>query len=488
MRLRISSLLSLALLAILGLGRHALAADEQPASRAKQAARAGVVARADQIGSLGKQVWEFAEPAFQEHRSSALLAETLEKEGFTVRRGVAEMPTAFVAEFGSGKPVVGLLAEYDALPGLSQAAEPVMRPLPRQVAGHGCGHNLFGAAIVGAAVSAKEAMQKHKLAGTLRVYGCPAEEGGCGKAYLIRAGEMKDVDVALHWHPGTSNQASMRTSLAIIRFRARFTGVSAHAAGSPHLGRSALDGIELMNTGINFLREHVPSTARIHYVITNGGKRPNVVPQEAEAWYYIRAPKMAEAQAIYARVRKIAEGASLMTETKHELRMVTGSYEVLVNEPLAKAMDANLRAVGPPQFSAEELAFAAAIRKEFGVASPPEERPIVGDVEKFGTDATQGSTDVGDVSWTVPTAGLGIATAAREIPAHSWAMTACAGSPLGTRGSVVAAEVLAATTIDVFEQPELIAAARKDFAARTKSTTYETVLSPGPAPERLDDF
>ena len=464
------------------------AEDATPPSAAKQTARAGVVARADLIGSLGKQVWEFAEPAFQEHRSSALLAETLEKAGFTVRRGVAEMPTAFVAEFGSGKPVVALLAEYDALPGLSQAAEPVMQPLPRQVAGHGCGHNLFGAAIVGAAVSAKEAMQKHKLAGTLRVYGCPAEEGGCGKAYLIRAGELKDVDIALHWHPGSSNQASMRTSLAIIRFRARFTGVSAHAAGSPHLGRSALDAVELMNAGINYLREHVPTTARMHYVITNGGKRPNVVPQEAEGWYYIRAPKMADAQAIFARVRKIAEGAAIMTETKQEIRMVTGSYEVLVNEPLALAMDANLRSVGAPQFSAEELTFAAAIREEFGVASPAEERPIHTDIEKMATDATQGSTDVGDVSWVVPTAGLGVATAAREIPGHSWAMTAGAGSPLGARGSVVAAEVLAATTIDILEKPELVTAAQRDFAARTKSSTYEPVLSSGPPPERLDDF
>ncbi|MGC3970633.1 MAG: amidohydrolase [Pirellulales bacterium] len=327
-------------------GASSALAAEPEASPAKKAARAAVVERRDLIGSLGRQVWEFAEPAFQEHRSSALLAKTLEDAGFRVSRGVAEMPTAFVAEYGSGKPVVALLAEYDALPGLAQAADPVLSPIPRQQAGHGCGHNLFGAAVVGAALSVKDAMEQHKLGGTLRVYGCPAEEGGCGKAYMVRAGELKDVDVALHWHPGSSNSANMRTSLAIVRFRCRFTGVSAHAAGSPHLGRSALDAVELMNTGINFLREHVTSSARIHYVITDGGKRPNVVPQQAEAWYYIRAPKMSEAQAIFARVKKIAEGASLMTETKHELRMITGSYEILVNEPLARAMDANLRAVG----------------------------------------------------------------------------------------------------------------------------------------------
>lgn len=457
-------------------------------SPAKQTAQAEVVARGDLIGKLGREVWSFAEPAFQEHRSSKLLADTLEAAGFKVRRGIAEMPTAFVAEFGSGKPVVALLAEYDALPGLAQAAVPVLQPIPRQQAGHGCGHNLFGAAIVGAGISVKEAMQRHKLGGTLRVYGCPAEEGGCGKAYMVRAGELKDVDVAIHWHPGNSNQASMRSSLAIVRFRCRFTGISAHAAGSPHLGRSALDAVELMNSGVNYLREHVPSTARIHYVITDGGKRPNVVPQEAESWYYIRAPKMSEAQAIFARVKKIAEGAALMTETKYELRMITGSYEILVNEPLARAMDANLRAVGPPQFSEEELKFAAAIRKEMNVSSRPEENPAWMTIDKFGEDATNGSTDVGDVSWIVPTVGLGVATAAREIPGHSWGMTACAGSPLGARGSLVAAEVLAATTIDCLEHPKLLEEARADFTRRTGDVKYEPVLSAGPPPERLDDF
>jgi len=465
----------------------ALAGSPDP-SPAKLVAIAAVEKNSAAVGEWGRKIWEFAEPAFQEHRSSKLLADALEQVGFRVRRGAADMPTSFVAEFGAGEPVVALLAEYDALPGLSQLDRPQQQVNPRQTAGHGCGHNLFGAAIVGAAIAAKDAMTSEKLTGTIRVYGCPAEEGGCGKAYLVRAGEFKDVDVAVHWHPGASNSAGMKSSLAIIRFRTKFTGVSAHAAGSPQLGRSALDGVELMNVGINFLREHVTSAARIHYVITNGGNRPNVVPQEAEAWYYIRAPRMSEAQAIFARAKKIAEGAAMMTETKHEIRMITGSYEILINEPLARAMDANLRYVGVPQFTAEERAFAAEVRKEFGVPSKPDEEPLATRIDPVEIGMSNGSTDVGDVSWVVPTVGLSVATTAREIPGHSWANTACAGMTIGRRGSIVAAKTLAATTIDLLERPDLLKSAQRDFRQRLGETKYATVLSDGPPPDKLDDF
>jgi len=460
----------------------------QTAGDPRATALAAAGEQAPLVERLGKQIWEYAEPAFQEHRSSKLLADTLESAGFRVRRNVAEMPTAFVAEFGSGKPVIALLAEYDALPGLSNAAEPIQRPDPRQMAGHGCGHNLFGAAIVGAALSAKTSMEKHGLAGTLRVYGCPAEEGGCGKAYLIRAGEMKDIDLALHWHPAASNTAEMKSSLAIIRFRVRFTGKSAHAAGSPHLGRSALDGVELMNIGVNYLREHVQSTARIHYVITHGGKRPNVVPESAEAWYYIRAPKMSEVQAIYARVRKIAEGAALMSETKQEIRMVTGSYEILPNEPLARAVDANLRAIGPPPYTDEDRQFAEAIRRELNLEGKGDDEPLATTIKPFGGGVGNGSTDVGDVSWIVPTAGFNVATAANDIPGHSWGMTACAGSGIGIRGALTATKVLALSTIDFLVDAKLLEAARKDFNNRRDETKYEPVLDPSPPPEKLDDF
>lgn len=460
-------------------------ADDSPA---KATALAGAAKQTELVERLGKQVWQFAEPAFQEHQSSKLLADTLESGGFKVRRAVAEMPTAFVAEFGSGKPVVALMAEYDALPGLSNAAEPVQRPEPRQTAGHGCGHNLFGAAIVGAALAVKESMEQHKIPGTLRVYGCPAEEGGCGKAYLVRAGEFKDVDVALHWHPSSVNSAEMKSSLAIVRFRVRFTGKSAHAAGSPHMGRSSLDAVELMNVGVNFLREHVPTTSRIHYVITNGGKRPNVVPDLAEAWYYIRAPKMSQAEAIFERVKKIAEGASLMTETKPEIRMITGSYEILVNEPLARVVDANLRAVGAPQFTDEDRAFAAAIRREVGIVSKEGEEPLATTIKPFGLDSGEGSTDVGDVSWVVPTAGLNMATTGREVPGHSWANTACAGSSIGAHGAAAATKVLAASAMEFLTDADLRSRAVKDFDDRRNGEVYRAVLDPAPPPERLDDF
>ncbi len=457
---------------------------------AKQAAVAAVDDRAAVITDLGKKVWEFAELAFQEHKSSALLADALEREGFKVTRGVATMPTAFVAEYGSGKPVVAILAEYDALPGLSQAAVPHQQPLANSRAGHGCGHNLFGAASTGAALAVKQVLGDRKLSGTVRLYGCPAEEGGSGKVYLVREGLMKDVDVAFHWHPGSGNSAAMKSSLAVIRFRVRFTGKAAHAAGSPQKGRSALDGIELMNVGVNYLREHVPTDSRIHYVITNGGGRPNIVPEHAESWYYIRSPKMTDAALIFERVKKIAQGAALMSETQQELHMVTGSYEILENEPLAKLMDANLRAIGPPQFTEDEMKFATELRQNIGINEGRDTNlgPLDTTIGNFTSDVTNGSTDVGDVSWVVPTAGLSIATSARGVPGHSWSTVACAGSPIGSRGSIVAAKVLATTVLDIFEQPDRVAAAKADFERRKGTVVYKVMLPAGPAPTRLDDL
>jgi len=457
---------------------------------AKKDAVAAVDAKAELIGSLGRQVWEFAELAFQEHKSSKLLADTLEAEGFRVTRAAAGMPTAFVAEFGSGKPVVAILAEYDALPGLSQAAVPRQEPLPTSRAGHGCGHNLFGASSVGAALAVKQAMINRKLPGTVRLYGCPAEEGGSGKVYLVREGAFKDVDVAFHWHPSSGNSAAMKTSLAVIRFRVRFQGKAAHAAGSPQKGRSALDGVELMNVGVNYLREHVQSDARIHYVITNGGGRPNIVPEHAEVWYYIRAPKMTQAQEIFERVKKIAQGAALMSETQQELHLVTGSYEILENEPLALLMDGNLRLIGAPSFSPEEKQFAAELRKNLGLSDARDgsEGPLDTSIARFAPDITGGSTDVGDVSWVIPTAGLTVATSARGIPGHSWSTVACSGSPIGKRGSIVAAKVLATTMLDVLEKPETVAAARTDFVRRKGDMVYKVMLPAGPAPERIDDI
>jgi aminobenzoyl-glutamate utilization protein B len=460
-------------------------------TEAKRTAVEAVAKRSADISEWSQKIWELAELAFQEHQSARLLADVLESAGFTVQRGIAGMKTAFVAEFGTGRPVVALLAEYDALPGLSQEAAPERRPAPRRDAGHGCGHNLFGAASVGAALAVKEAMLAHSLAGTIRVYGCPAEEGGGGKTYLVRDGRFANVDAGLHWHPSTSNGASTSTCLAVVRFRVRFTGKSAHAAGSPQSGRSAVDGVELMNVGVNYLREHVIPEARIHYVITNGGRRPNVVPDDAEVWYYIRAPKMAQAQAIFERVKKIAQGAALMSETTEMVHGVTGTYELLPNDALAEVMQRNLRLVGPPEFSAAELAFAQKLRENLGLVrdvdlKSGEGGPASRSIDRTDGKLNYGSTDVGDVSWTVPTAGLRIATAARGIPGHSWSFVACSGSDMGKRGAVTAAKILAATAVELLDTPALVAAAKAEFANRTAGILYRPVLNPGPPPERID--
>ena len=459
-------------------------------STGKQIAVQAVDQRAKLIADLGQKVWEYAELAFQETKSSKLLANTLEDAGFRVQRGVAGMATAFVAEYGKGHPIIAILGEFDALPGLSQRAVPVKDPDPRRETGHGCGHNLFGAASTGAALAVKEAIDRQQLAGTVRLYGCPAEEGGGGKVYMVKEGLFDDVDAALHWHPATSNSAAMRGCLAVIRFRVRFQGKSAHAAGAPHLGRSAMDGVELMNVGANYLREHIVPQARIHYVVTNGGVRPNVVPDLAEVWYYVRAPRMDQAQEIFERVKKIAHGAALMSETEHQICGLTGTYELLINEAMARVVDGNLRLIGPPPFTDEDRQFAEKLRQVWGVAGDQNLRsgaagPLANTINKFGAVQGPASTDVGDVSWKVPTAGLRVATVARGIPGHSWGFVACCGTPMGSCGALTAAKVLAISAVELLEQPQLIVKAQKEHKQRAAGTEYHSVLD-GPPPERLE--
>lgn len=481
------------LLATLALLGGVGSADQDPPNLLpqQQTALETVDKSAPLIKELARKIWNLAEPAFQEHESSRLLAGALAKAGFRVTGDVAGMKTAFVAEYGSGKPVIAILAEYDALPGLAQAAVPYQEPIPRQNAGHGCGHNLFGAASVGAALAVKEAIDAHKLSGTIRLYGCPAEEGGGGKVYLVRAGLFRDVDAALHWHPSTFNDAQPHSCLAVIRFRAEFVGRAAHAAGSPFEGRSALDGVELMNVGVNYLREHIIPEARIHYVITAGGRRPNVVPDLAEVWYYIRAPKMSQALAIFERVKKVAEGASLMSETESKIKMVTGTYEILPNQTLAAIVRGNLEAVGPPKFSEQEVQFARALRQSLGLADTVDlatgaQGPVADRILDRPPKVNNGSTDVGDVSWNVPTGGLQIATAARGIPGHSWSFVACSGAPLGERGAIIAAKVLATSAVELFMKPETIEQAKREFLNHRPAETYTPVLGEEPPPDKLD--
>ncbi len=428
-------------------------------------------------GGIAKQIWNFAEVGYQEVKSSNLLQETLGKEGFKIEKGVAGIPTAFTASFGEGKPVIGILGEFDALPGISQDSTADQKSIGG-IAGHACGHHLFGTASAAAAIAVKEYMKANNIKGTLRFYGTPAEEGGSGKVYMVREGLFNDVDVVMHWHPGASNSASFGTSLANKSGKFRFYGVSAHASASPEKGRSALDGVEAMNNMVNMLREHVPSDSRIHYVITNGGKAPNVVPDFAEVYYYARSPRRATLIDVWERMEKAAQGAAMGTGTRVDWELTGGTYELLPNETLAKAMHANLTKVGGMTYTPEEQAFAQKITKTLGMENVRYEdatgiKPLIG--ERSGSG---GSTDVGDVSWTVPTVGLTTATWVPGTPAHSWQAVAAGGMSIGRKGMVIAAKTLALTATDFFENPALIQAAKIEFekARSTKDFKYQALV------------
>ena len=414
------------------------------------------------------QIWDYAEVGYQEEKSSALLQQQLREAGFSVEAGVAGMPTAFVASFGSGRPVIGILAEFDALPGITQEAKPERAPAQGKDAGHACGHHLFGAGSTLAAVAVKDWLARNRRPGTIRLYGTPAEEGGAGKVYMVREGFFKDVDVVLHWHAADRNDASHSTSLANKSAKFRFHGVSAHAAGAPERGRSALDGVEAMNHMVNLMREHVPQETRIHYVITQGGSAPNVIPDFAEVFYYVRHPDPAQVQAIFERVAKAAEGAALGTGTRVEHEIIHGIYAVLPNEPLARVMTLNMQRVGGVEYDATERAFAETLRKSLGENPPPLEQAARVDPVEFYRSG--GSTDVADVSWVVPTGGLRAATWVPGTPAHSWQAIAAGGTTIGLKGMTVAAKTLALTAVDLMTTPTMVAEA---------TAAYRKQLPPG---------
>jgi aminobenzoyl-glutamate utilization protein B len=452
----------------------AFAADAPTLSPAAMKVVAGVDARHGEIADLASKIWDYAEVGYQEERSSKLLADALEAEGFALKRGVAGIPTAFTAEFGSGEPVIGVLAEFDALPGINQDAGAARAEIGGKAAGHACGHNLFGAGSVGAAIAIKEWLAETKAPGTIRLYGTPAEEGGSGKVYMVREGLFKDVDVVLHWHADDKNSAEAETSLANRSAKFRFKGVSAHAAGAPERGRSALDGVEAFNMMVNMMREHVPQDARIHYVITKGGSAPNVVPDAAEVFYYVRQPKPQGVEEIWARVEDAAKGAALGTGTSVEREIIHGSYPLLVNETLAKMMDQKLHSVGGVVYTKEEADFAKKIYATLG----PTERKL-GDeqtIETYKTALSYGSTDVGDVSWAAPTVGLNTATWVPGTPAHSWQAVAASGMSIGHKGATNAAKVLSLAAIELYQNPELRAAARAEFEEKRKGAKYSPLL------------
>ncbi|MFC3713507.1 amidohydrolase [Sphingoaurantiacus capsulatus] len=438
---------------------------------------AAVDQRAPAIQSAALDIWRFAEVGYQESKSSALLQKQLKDAGFEVKANVAGMPTAFVATFSNGKgPVVGMLAEFDALPGLSQAAEPGRKPVTAGGAGHGCGHNLFGAASVGAAIAIKSWMQANKVAGELRLYGTPAEEGGGAKVYMSRAGLFDDVGAVIHWHPDDTNSAAQDFAMANISGKFRFRGVAAHAAGSPDKGRSALDALEIMDVAVQFMREHIPDGVRIHNIVTNGGSAPNVVPDFAESYYYVRHKDPEVVREVLARVRKVADGIAIATETQVEFELMNGVFALLPNDTLGRLMDTNLRKAGTPAWTAQETAFARELSKTLGDGAKPLENASKIPAYSSGGPGG-GSTDVGDVSWVVPTVGLNVATYVPGTPAHSWQAVAAAGTGIGTKGAVVAAKAMALTGAELFSNPEIIAAARAEFDERRgKGFKYKPLI------------
>ncbi len=421
-------------------------------------------ARFNDNRQIALAIWDYAELGYLEEKSSALLQKTLRDEGFRVEPGVAGIPTAYLAEAGQGGPVIALLSEFDALPGITQTAAPEREEIPGKAGGHACGHHLLGTASLGAAIAVKEWLAENDFEGRVRLYGTPAEEGGSGKVYMVRAGLFDDVDAVLTWHPSDVNRAGAKGSLANRSAKFRFHGVSAHAAAAPDKARSALDGVEAFNYMVNLLREHVPQETRIHYVITSGGKAPNVVPDFAEVYYYVRHPEADMVRSIWERIEKAARGAAGGTGTHVDLEIIHGNMNMVPNEVLAELMQRNLEHVGGIEYDATEQAFAEKIfatldRPEFALGSEKTVQPI-------DRETGMGSTDVGDISWIVPTTELETATWVPGTSAHSWQAIAAGGTTIGIKGLQVAAKTLALTAIDLYRDPEQLRQAGDELEER----------------------
>ena len=430
------------------------------------------------IERIANEVWQFSELSLQEIKSAQLIVHMLQEQGFTITsKGTAGVPTAFIAEYSNGTPTLGFLVEYDALPGLGNEPVPYREPRKDQVtSGHGCGHNLLGAGSIGAAIAVKNVLAEQKLPGTIRVYGCAAEETEGAKVYMARAGLFKDLDAALHWHPSSSAEVSNYHSAAMGQLKIEFFGKGAHAGGTPWLGRSAVHAAELFAHGINLMREHVEPTARLHYIYESAGLAPNVVPDYARICLYVRDCDRAHVEATTAWVKQIAEGAALATQTTAKALVYTGIYDLLPNTPLAERMQANLENVGIPTFTKEEQAFAREIQQNYGVEPEGmalETTPLLDETTSMGF-----STDVGDVSWNAPTMGCGMPTMPIGVSVHTWAATACHGMSIGLKGALQAARVLAWTGFDIITDAGLRQAARDDFKRRVRERPYVSPLSP----------
>jgi len=445
-----------------------------PVHAQKNALAESIDKRSEASWEMAKKIWAWAEPGYQETKSSALLADELEKAGFKVERGVAKIPTAFTATFGSGKPVIGILGEYDALPEISQSTEPFRQRVEGNAYGHGCGHHLFGVASASAAIAIKEQIESGKIKGTIRFYGCPAEEGGGAKAFMVREGLFKDCDAVLHWHPGSRNTAGDSSSLARMAVKFRFHGTQAHAAGSPEKGRSALDAVQLTCHAAELLREHCPDFTRIHHVITHGGGgAPNVVPEFAEVYFYIRHPKGDIVSKLYPRLLKCAEAGALATETKLEVKYEGGIMEILPNDPLSQVVKANLMKLNDISYTDEEKKFALRLQESLEEKTPLD---VVQKVFSVSGTTGKGSTDVGDVSWLVPTAGFSTACFVPGSAGHSWQNVAASGTTIGKKGMHLAAKTLAASAWDLFQDPKLIDTAKEEHARRLDGRKYLSLM------------
>ena len=443
---------------------------------------AEVAAQEERTDRVAKQIWDWAELGYLENRSSGLLQDELTSEGFTVEAGIADIPTAFLAEWGEGGPVIAILAEYDALPGISQTAS-ATREQSEHGAGHACGHNLFAAGSLTAAIAIRRWLEQTGTPGRIRLYGTPAEEGGSGKVYMTRAGLFDDVDIAIHWHADDENSAAARTSLANRSAKFRFRGVSAHAAGAPERGRSALDGVEAMNMMVNMMREHTSMDTRIHYVITEGGAAPNVIPDFAEVFYYVRHSDADEVRALWTRLEATAKGAALGTGTEVDWEIIHGNNPLLVNETLARVMDRKLRSLGGIEYTPEERAWAETISESFGENAVPLEEAQR--VQPYSKTLGYGSTDVGDVSWATPTVGVRTATWVPGTSAHSWQAVAASGHSIGQKGAQHAAKAMTLMAVELFTNPELRTQARAEFDA-SRGADYEYVSLLGDRDPPLD--
>jgi len=441
----------------------------------KEAALAALNTAYEADKKTALQIWEYAEVGYKEVKSAALHVQHVKDAGFTVATGVAGIPTAFVASYGTGSPAIGILAEYDALPGINQSASAERDPIVGKNAGHACGHHLFGTASVSAGIAIKELIAAGKLKGTIKVFGTPAEEGGSGKVFLVRAGLFNNLDAVIHWHPDDVNAITTTSALANKSAKFKFYGISAHAAAAPDQGRSSLDAVEAMDNMVNMMREHVPQETRIHYVITSGGKAPNVIPDFAEVYYYVRHPKRKDVVEIFDRVVKAAEGAALGTGTTMKYDIIGGTHDLLINKALAETMQANLDKVGGVNYTEEEIAFAKKIQPTMvapiDIATAAQVKPLT-----YINEGNSGSTDVGDVSYALPTVGLRAATWVPGTAAHSWQAVASGGTEIGTKGMLVASKTMAMTAIDLMSNPVLLAKAMEEFIKSKGDYKYKALL------------